>query len=330
MNAVRPRIFISCGQKDAEEREIASRLKEETENLGYSSYVTVYEQSTESLMQNILPILRDCEYFIFIDFQRERIKDQTTDGKHRGSLFTNQELAIAIYLKKEIIAFQQSGIARDGMLNAIQGNAIQFQDRSKLIGDIISMIRKRWRTGWRNELVVTDKKDVQIPYTFVYYSRQPLEIKRPSRFFHITVRNNHFYNSAKNCIAFLESYKKISTRRDDNEKTELTGQPANDNTIKNLEPVELKWKGVTTQGVLIAPHTQRNFDAVFIFEENPSVAYAGTNYTLVDYSDYDIKIDGPGIFELDFVVYSDNFSPITESFVLEFGTGLDDVQFFRK
>ena len=41
---------------------------------------------------------------------------------------------------------------------------------------------------------------------------------------------------------------------------------------KNLEPVELKWKGVTTQGVLIAPETQRNIDAVFIFEDDPTNA----------------------------------------------------------
>jgi hypothetical protein len=35
----------------------------------------MYEQSTENLMQNILPLLRDCEYFIFIDFKRECIKN---------------------------------------------------------------------------------------------------------------------------------------------------------------------------------------------------------------------------------------------------------------
>jgi hypothetical protein len=91
--------------------------------------------------------------------------------------------------------------------------------------------------------------------------------------------------------------------------------PASDKTIKNLEPVELKWKGVTTPGVLISSDTQRNIDAVFIFEDDPTIAYAGTNYTLVDFSDYGIKIEGAGTFELNFVVYSDNFSAIRESFI---------------
>jgi hypothetical protein len=81
-----------------------------------------------------------------------------------------------------------------------------------------------------------------------------------------------------------------------------------DTTIKTTEPIELKWKGVTTQGVLIAPDTPRKIDAIFIYEDHPSIAYAGTNYTLIDYSEYDIKIEGPGIFELNFVIYSDNFS----------------------
>jgi hypothetical protein len=222
IDAIKSRIFVSCGQKDKEEKEIASRLAEEIENIEYSPYVAVYEQSTESLVQNILPLLRDCEYFIFIDFKRERIKNHESSEEYRGSLFTNQELAIAIYLKKKIIAFQEAGIIkRDGMLGAIQGNVIPFNDKSKLVEYIISQIKKKWRTSWRNELEVIDQKNTQIPYTFVRYNRRPGEIQLPSRFFHITVHNNHYYNSAKNCIAYLESYKRISIQRDDNEKIEL-------------------------------------------------------------------------------------------------------------
>ena len=76
---------------------------------------------------NILPHFRDHEYFLFIDFRGEHLMSTVQTKDYRGSLFTNQELAIAIYLNKEIIAFQEEGIKKlDGMLSAIQANVIPF------------------------------------------------------------------------------------------------------------------------------------------------------------------------------------------------------------
>jgi hypothetical protein len=89
------------------------------------------------------------------------------------------------------------------MLNAIQGNAIPFGDRSRLVKDIISKIKKKWRTGWRNELAVVNKKNAGISYVPTNYSRQANEVKRPARFFHITIQNNHYYSSATNCMLLL-------------------------------------------------------------------------------------------------------------------------------
>jgi hypothetical protein len=41
------------------------------------------------------------------------------------------------------------------------------------------------------------------------------------------------------------------------------------------EPVELKWKGMKTQGALIPPKMNRKFDAVFFYENNPSLIHIG-------------------------------------------------------
>ncbi len=154
-----------------------------------------------------------------------------------------------------------------------------------------------------------------------YHSRNSGQIPQRSQFFHITVHNNHYHSSAKNCVAFLESYKRVVLEN---------GLVRNTDIVRNVEPIELKWKGVITQGVLITPNTSRRIDAVFIYKDNPSLTYAGTNYTLIDFSDYDIRIEGPGTFELTFVVYSDNFSVLRESFVLKLGTGLNHIQFYKK
>jgi hypothetical protein len=115
------RIFVSCGRRDEKEKEIAYRLEKALTELGFEPYVAIHEQSTRSVIQNIIPHLRDDEYFLFIDFRRERLISETEE--YRGSLFTSQELAIALYLEKDIIAFQEEGIKKlDGMLSAIQAN----------------------------------------------------------------------------------------------------------------------------------------------------------------------------------------------------------------
>jgi len=135
---IRARVFVSCGQRDDEQQislEIGSRLSE----LGYDPYVAIEEQSTLSVITNILDMLEKCEYYLLIDFKREQlipgsrehllgfIEDKEKRIDHRGSLFSNQELAVAIFLKKPLIAFQEEGVTtRDGMLSAIQGNVIRF------------------------------------------------------------------------------------------------------------------------------------------------------------------------------------------------------------
>jgi hypothetical protein len=48
--------------------------------------------------------LETSDYFLFIDFKRERIR---CPNIFRGSLFTNQELAIASFLGLESIVFQE-------------------------------------------------------------------------------------------------------------------------------------------------------------------------------------------------------------------------------
>lgn len=49
----------------------------------------------------------------------------------------------------------------------------------------------------------------------------------------------------------------------------------------------------------------------------------------VDYSEYDIDVKGPGVFELVFLIYSDNFPAIKESFILKIGTKKEGLSFYR-
>jgi len=67
------RIFISYGQrKQTNETEIAKKIADELEHMGFDPYVAVQEQTLRGVKENIFQ-LANSEYFIFIDFKREKL-----------------------------------------------------------------------------------------------------------------------------------------------------------------------------------------------------------------------------------------------------------------
>ena len=266
--------------------------------------------------------MEECEYYLFIDFKREQIiegsredlvryvKDKSKTINHRGSLFSNQELAIATYLTKPIIAFQENGVKdREGILGAIQANVKHFDNRKNLVNRVIQKVHEDWTTNWRNEITFQDTWKKIIPPEHVLYGQN----QAPAWFFHINVRNLHKDLSARNCVAYLEGYKDISNK-----------------TTENIpEPVELKWKGMIAQSMLIPPKMSRKIDAVFFFENNPHLAHIGINPSLSDLSTHYIRLEGVKTFHLHLVVYSDNFSAIRSSYVLKIGNRLSETSFYR-
>src|ERR1700683_1753824 len=125
ISKMKAQIFLSCGQNsDYDEPRFVQLIKDKIISLGFDEpYVAVHIQSPRSIRENVFKQLEESDYFILIDFKREEIKDKTSNAISRGSLFTNQELALASFLEMEIMLFQEDGVQRDGMLNAIQGNA---------------------------------------------------------------------------------------------------------------------------------------------------------------------------------------------------------------
>jgi hypothetical protein len=155
------RVFISCGQnKNSDEAKIAKQVAEELVTAGFEPYVAVEEQTLQGVKENIFERLKRTEYFLFIDFKRERlckIEDNLVDlGFSRGSLFSHQELALATFQNYEVLAFQEEGVKKDdGILGFIQANCIQFSDRMSLPKVIMTKVSERnWNPNWRNELVL--------------------------------------------------------------------------------------------------------------------------------------------------------------------------------
>jgi len=306
------RVFISCGQrKDTEEHKLATQIADKLTALGFEPYVATIQQSLKGVKENIFKTLENSEYFLFIDFKRERLF-KTNGGfvdtrNHRGSLFSHQELAIAAFSDYDVLAFQEKGVKKDdGVLKFIQANCIPFSERRKLPSLVAKKVRERkWDPTWRNELTLdrskTDFQDAHFRGV-------------TGRYFHIKVVNNHKDKIARNCVAYVEKIKNLKN-----------------GAIRSLELVELKWKGVTTVGVSICPESSRYLDAFHINNVTPTTVNLGLNPFVTDWQGYvrDYQIVGVGDYEIDYIVFSEDFSPARAKFRLHIARQVADTTFER-
>ena len=319
------RVFISCGQRitsdyletithnnaslTTPELTIAKKVFGKLEKLGYEPYLALEQQTIQGVKEGIFENLENAEYFLFIDFKREGLyRDGTINfdsGEARGSLFSNQELAIAAFQGLEILAFQEKGVKKkDGLLEFIQANCKTFSDRKKLPQLVIKEVRKKWNPNWRNELFIEPVAG------FVDRVLNPTE--GLGKYFHIKVANKHKDRVARNCVAYVERIKNLET-----------------GNSRVLEFVELKWKGVITASISIPAKSQRSLDALHVNYAQPNAAILGLNPHIVDFSGYanDYRISGTGDYQIDYVVFSDNFAPARAGFRLHIGTNLTDITF---
>jgi hypothetical protein len=312
---IKARVFISCGQrKDSEEENIANDIKANIEKIGYEPYVAIKEQVSKGLKENIFQRLEKSEYFIFIDFKREKIGRKIGKKKYRGSLFANQELAIASYIELPIIAFQESGVKeRDGILDVIQANPEKFVSRSELAKRVIEVVKEKtkngeWSPNWRNELFI-DREDTD--FEEANYSGDP---NQPTRFFHVRVYNRHISQVAWKCLCYIEKIIDLSK-----------------NEEVPLEIIELKWRGIGNIEIQIPPSANRKFDAIFIDKNHYDLARIGFNRSIVDYYRYnDIMIlNKPGKYLIKFVAFSENFLPARAGFICHLENDIDSVKLIK-
>jgi hypothetical protein len=97
---MRSRVFVSCGQRP-EEKEVASKVGQLLRERGFDVYVAIDVQTILEINADIIRELKGSDCYLFVNFRREKIGEtfaKRTGEKveeYRGSLFSNQELAIA-------------------------------------------------------------------------------------------------------------------------------------------------------------------------------------------------------------------------------------------
>jgi hypothetical protein len=296
------RVFVSCGQRKKKEKEVADQIRTYLKEKGYCAYVAVTTHSSRSLREEIFDRLQTAEYFLFVDFARERL-----GGSHsrRGSLFSHQELAVASFLDIDVLPFQQSRVKREGFLDQIQGNPIPF----KSPGDLLPMVKSAigesgWRADWRRDLriypVVEGKDDATWPNG------------RTARYFHIRVKNNHRRLLAMECSVFLTKIVDLANHKE-----------------REPDSVQMKPRRSTETFVPIPPGKSAQFDVAFIFHDAPDKAFAGLNPFKVDSTTAakQALLEGPGEFELHYEAHSKEFPPVTAVGKLKLGATINDASF---
>jgi len=300
------KVFISCGQRTLEERNIAEKIFGELMQLGFDPYIAVQEQTLRGLKENIFRQIEKSEYFLFIDFKRERIS-RLFKNVFRGSLFSNQELALASFLNINFLAFQEKGVKKeDGIMKFIQGNCVEFSDRRTLPNLVIELVKdKKWDSNWKNQLAVSCKSNYFVDNVGIFDNSG--KIIGTGRYYYVRIKNLHLKRPAINCYAYL-------MRAVDKSKGI---------TLFNAETPELKWAGYTLPNALISPQSYRKLDAFWINLNNPTKL----NFNIfTDYTGYIRTIIGPGNFELFYMVVSENFDILRFKLLIDIGKTVNDIK----
>jgi hypothetical protein len=148
---MRSKVFVSCGQH-TEEKAVASKVGQLLRERGFDVYVAIDVQTILEINADIIRELKNSDCYLFVNFRREQVGerfDRRTGERvkeYRGSLFSNQELAIAYAMGFErILVVNQEGTVPEGMLRYIAINTETFaslDDCSAAVGRALD------RSGW--------------------------------------------------------------------------------------------------------------------------------------------------------------------------------------
>lgn len=138
---MKSKVFLSCGQRPSE-KEVAAKVARLLEERGFDVYVAIDVQTILEINTGIISELKNSDCYLLLNFQREQIGD-----KYRGSLFSNQELAIAYSLGFErILVVNQEGILSEGILNYMGINTETFRSFDDCCPTVERALN---RAGWK-------------------------------------------------------------------------------------------------------------------------------------------------------------------------------------
>ena len=128
-------VFISCGQRTASEVELGNQLCEIVISCGYEPFFAQRRTDLRTLSEVIFDTLTRSSAHIAVLHRRERLGETAS---YRGSLFIEQELAVAAYIRRTrelpVLFYVQNGVELGGVRSNLLLNS-SFQDRREFEDD---------------------------------------------------------------------------------------------------------------------------------------------------------------------------------------------------
>lgn len=284
------KVFISCGQR-SDEKEIGLKVASYLRKKGFEPYFAEEVQTPEALTHNIFKALKGAEYFIAINFQRR--------GCNIGSIFIQQEFAIAAFLGIPMLAFYKGKIRVEGVAKYLMLKSIaidSYQDITKHLRKEI----KNWNHNSINQLKLTCG-NFHSNIAMLGQPGNPL-----SNWLHIIVQNlsDTFY--CKNCYAYVDSIIKL---------------PANTQIVSPSDyRAELIWAGLGDVTLNIPQGVKRDFDMLFWIQGDSVIRFhQKTTSTVYGYQPLLF-----GKYKIIYGVISDNFPPAKIEVEIDFrSTGIN-------
>lgn len=274
------KVFISCGQASDKEREVATLLASWFRDQGYTPYIAIEAQSILDLNAGIIGELKTSDYYLFVNFRRESIGD----GKYRGSLFTNQELAIAYALEFEhMLMVSQTDVRREGVFQFMVSNIPEFTDFSEVVDRVQTAVdAAKWQPTYTRNLRIHSIYFTPYPFRFGGIANGGT-----IRALHASIRNDRKDLGALETIARLASI------------TDQSGEKR-----KSPDGSQLKATGHRGYSRTIWPEDEGIFDLLAIDMDNPSRVYLMSELDVSPREPIIVKL---GVCYLDYEVFSQGF-----------------------
>jgi hypothetical protein len=259
--------------------------------MGYDPYVAVQTQSLADVNSGIIERLKLSDFYVFVDFRRERLIPLSSRYpspfaryQHRGSLFTNQELAIVYLLGFEkVLFYQQEGVELNGLLRYMGANATRFSQPADVPGLIEHDVAERqWSPGYSRHLYLGSNRWSD-SLRYGDHTGQ-----RYVRVFYQDICNNRDDVGALNAVARLQHVIERNTKWKpielDRSPLKCTGQPGYEQVI---------W-----------PKSHACWDFLAICVHEPAVVHLNS---ALDRVPREPIIAMPGQYELRYEIFAENF-----------------------
>jgi len=272
------KIFLGCGQSDDRERDATARIKQALSADGFEVYVAIQAQSIQDVNSGIVGELQRSDYYLFIDFARECLS-WSPCSETRGSLFTNQELAIAYVSGFEhVLFFREKSVRLEGLLRYMASNATVFTTIDELVARVPQAVRDHgWQPAYSRHLVATS-----------IHWRDGIQYKNlQGRFLYVDIENKRKDRAAFDTTARLESI-----------------APSGGAKYASPNRSHLKVFGEPTFHQVIWPSGQGTFDALVVAEHAPPRVFLNN---ALDVCPLAALLETPGYYSLEYAVLARDF-----------------------